>query len=182
MTRPARFRLVPRLAVLGACLVAACGQTAPQAGTQAPPAFDTPQVTYDAQGRCFGRDVTPAVLQTVTVQVPDQPAVTAPDGTVIHPPTYRTEIRQEITRERKEVLFQTICPPDQTVDFVQSLQRALKTRGYYLGPITGALDPATNAAIRAFQRVSGHDSTLIDIATARALGLTVLSQEQLDRG
>ncbi len=144
-----------------------------------PPAFETPQVEFDDQGRCYGRDVTPAVIETVTEQIMVQPASVATDGTVLEPAAFRTVTHQQIMRERREVAFETLCPPQLTVDFVQSLQRALKARGYYRGPIDGVMDARTGAAIRSFQRIEGHDSPLLDIRTARALGLTVLDPAQL---
>lgn len=147
-----------------------------------PPAFEAPQVEVDAAGRCYGRDVSPAVIETVTEQVLVTPPEVDATGAVTRPATFRTVTRQEIKRERQEVAFETICPPALTVEFVSSLQRALKARGYYHGPIDGVMDARTGAAIRAFQRIDGHDSPLLDIRTARALGLTVLSPEELAQG
>lgn len=144
------------------------------------PAFVAAQIETDSEGRCFGRDITPAVIETVTAQVLDQPAVLAEDGSVVSPAVFRSEIRQEITRERQVVAFETICPPAYTVEFVQTLQRALKARGFYNGEINGLLDANTGRAIQSFQREDGPDSPLLWIATARELGIVALSPEQIE--
>jgi hypothetical protein len=154
---------------------------------QLPPALTTsgaPQpglaaIETDAQGRCIGRAITPAVIETVTAQVLDTPAVFGPDGAVLQPARYRSVTRQNITRDRQQVLFETICPPAFTPEFVATLQRALAARGYYRGAITGLLDTATGRAVQDYQRGTGPDSPLLSIAAARALGIVSLSQAQL---
>ena len=140
-----------------------------------------PAIETDAEGRCIGRAITPAVIGTVTAQELDTSAVLAPDGTVLQPARYRSVTRQSITRDRQEVLFETICPPAFTHEFVSTLQRALAARGYYLGPITGTLDTATGRAVQDYQRGIGPDSPLLSIDAARALGIVSLSVEQLAR-
>lgn len=59
--------------------------------------------------------------------------------------------------------------PDQVIANVQG---ALRDAGYYVGPITGALGPATRAAISNFQRDYGLIITgAIDEPTVQSLGL-----------
>lgn len=160
-------------------MLAACASDDMEPGNV--PAFLGAEIETDAEGRCFGRDISPAVIETVRISEVDQPAVIAPDGAVISPASYRTVTRQQITRERSEVAFETVCPPVYTVEFVSTLQRALATRGYYAGPITGVMDTATGRAVQDFQRQNGPDSPLLSIETARSIGLVALSQEQLDQ-
>ncbi len=144
------------------------------------PAFMAAEIESGEDGRCFGRDITPAVIETVTAQVLDLPAVTGPDGEVLVPAAYRPEVRQQIARERGEVLFETICPPAFTVDFVSTMQRALSARGFYRGEISGILDAQTGRAVQDFQRENGPDSPLLSISAARTLGLVTLSGDQFD--
>jgi hypothetical protein len=60
--------------------------------------------------------------------------------------------------------------PDQVIANVQA---ALREAGYYVGPITGSLGPATRAAISNFQRDYGLIITgAIDEPTVQSLGLT----------
>lgn len=168
--------------MLGAMLLlAGCNPgTGPDGGAGgALPMLGTAAIEIDAQGRCFGRDITPAVIETVTEQVLERPATRGPDGSVIAPAVYRRAIRQQIVRDRREVLFETPCPPVFTPAFVASLQRALTARGFYRGPITGTLDTATGRAVQDFQRSDGPDSPLLAIATARMLGLVALAPDSL---
>jgi hypothetical protein len=59
--------------------------------------------------------------------------------------------------------------PDQVIANVQG---ALREAGYYVGAITGSLNPATRAALANFQRDYGLDITAaVDEATVYALGL-----------
>jgi hypothetical protein len=150
--------------------LAACQLTTPsddilRAGeaASAPPGADP--------NACYGRHATPAIIETVTEQVLVQPPQINVDGVVSYPATYRTETRQEIVRERKELWFETLCPEDLTADFLSSLQRALAVRGFYSGTITGTLDRATRRAIRAYQKNEGLDSDVLSLAAARKLGL-----------
>jgi Putative peptidoglycan binding domain len=59
--------------------------------------------------------------------------------------------------------------PDQVI---ANVQRALQEIGYYLGPITGSLAPATRAALANYQRDYGLVITgVIDESTVASLGL-----------
>jgi len=128
------------------------------------------QVDPDA---CYDRDVTPAVIETVTEQV----IVTSPDpmkdGTLQRPTAFRTETHQKIVKDRREIWFETVCPETMTPAFTASLQRALAVRGHYRGEITGQVDSATRAAVRAFQRPEGLASSTLSVAAAKRLGLAV---------
>ena len=168
------------IGLAGLALTACVPEPVPRALTSSGPAAPgMAAIETDAAGRCIGRAITPAVIETVTAQELDQPAVLGPDGAVLQPARYRSVIRQNITRDRQEVLFETICPPAFTPEFVATLQRALATRGYYAGPITGVLDTATGRAVQDYQRQIGPDSPLLSIGAARALGIVSLSNEQL---
>ncbi|WP_373353818.1 peptidoglycan-binding protein [Pseudoroseicyclus sp. CXY001] len=146
-----------------------------------PPAFSGAEIEIGEEGRCYGHDITPAVIETFTAQELVRPEVRAEDGTVVSPASYRTATRQDITRERQDVRFETLCPPVYTQAFVESLQRALAVRGFYAGPVNGQMDVATGRAIQDFQRGNGPDSPLLSLAAAQALGLVALSEAQLDR-
>jgi len=164
------------VAMAGLAMLAGC-DTALAPGV---PELVSAEISHDAEGRCWGRDIAPAVIQTVTAHEVDTPAVLAPDGTVLTPATYRSVTRQEIVRERGEQAFETICPPVYTEDFVASLQRALAARGFYRGEVNGVMDTATGRAVQDFQREDGPDSPLLSIAAARRLGLIELTREQVD--
>ncbi|SHI88347.1 peptidoglycan-binding domain-containing protein [Wenxinia saemankumensis] len=174
LPRPAR----PLALVLA---LAACGPVpdAETPGTDAPTLADGIEIGPD--GACYGRDTAPAVVETVTAQEQVTAPVLGPDGRIARPATYRTVTRQQILRDREEVVFETLCPPAYTAPFVESLQRALAARGYFRGAVTGHWDAATGRAVQDFQRQDGPDSPLLSLGAARRLGLVALSQDQLDR-
>lgn len=129
-------------------------------------------------GTCWGRIVSPATIETVTEQVLIQPAEVLDGGTVINPGIYRSETHQRIVKERRETWFKTPCDPIWTEEFTATLQRALKARKFYTGPITGNLDKRTRAAIRRYQAPQGLDSSILSLETARMLGLVAVERAQ----
>ena len=78
---------------------------------------------------------------------------------------------RDALRDREEVWFRAPCPADYTLEFVATLQRALKARGYYLMDLTGQLDAGTRDAVRRYQADRGLDSARLSLAAARELGL-----------
>lgn len=121
-----------------------------------------------APGTCWGRDATPAVIETVTEQV----ILDEADA-----PVYHTETSQNIITPREDTWFETPCDDVMTPEFNASLQRALEARGHYRGSITGRLDGRTRAAIRAYQKPQGLDSGLLSLAAARQMGLMQVDLE-----
>lgn len=130
-------------------------------------------------GECWATDVTPAIIETVSEQVILAPAVTDATGRVISPAQISTETRQRMVQDRTVVHFRTPCAEAMTVDFIATLQRALKARGYFLQPVTGMMDAATRDAIRRFQEPLGLDSPVISLAGARSLGIIATALEDL---
>ncbi|MDE3080643.1 MAG: peptidoglycan-binding protein [Paracoccaceae bacterium] len=122
-------------------------------------------------GECWADAVTPAVFETDTIHQLVQPAKPAKDGQPAQPAEYQTITRQRIVQDRQNVWFRTPCPTDVTPDFIGTLQRALLARGYYNGPLTGAMDAPTQAALRRFQAERGLDSAILSLGAARMLGL-----------
>lgn len=145
-----------------------------------PPAFVGAEIQTGPNGLCYGMDTTPAVIETEVIQALDQAAVLAEDGTVLSPAIYSSISRQRIVRERQQVAFETLCPPAYTPAFVQSLQRALRARGYYHGQLNAVLDAETGRAIQDYQRQTGPDSPLLSFSSAQSLGLVALTQAQID--
>jgi hypothetical protein len=130
-----------------------------------------------APATCWGKNVTPAIIETVTHQVMLQPAQVMSDGTVAQPAVYKTETLQEIVRERRETWFLTPCPRDMTPEFIASVQRALSARGLYRGDVSGSMNASTRAAVRRYQKPQGLDSGILSLAAARKLGLVAVEQE-----
>ena len=153
-------------AALAAC-VAPGLPTAPEGATLLAPGEGPPDAV---DGACYGKDVTPAVIETVTEQVLVQPPQIASDGAVIAPAAYKTDTRQRIVQERQEFFFEVPCPDQMTPEFIASVQRALEVRGLYRGTATGELDAKTRRAIRQFQ-LPGFNSDILTMDSARRLGL-----------
>lgn len=129
-------------------------------------------------GSCWGKSIKPAVIETVTQQILLQPAEILDDGTVARPAIYKTETRQQIVQDRKETWFETPCAADLTPEFTASVQRALKARGLYGGPVTGKMDALTRAAVRAYQKPQGLESGILSLAAARQLGLVAVEADE----
>jgi putative peptidoglycan binding protein len=127
-----------------------------------------------APGTCWGKQVAPAIIETVTEQLLLQPAEVLTDGTVIQPAVYKTETQQRIVRERRETWFRTPCAEDLTEDFVASLQRALAARGLFDWPVSGEMDARTRAAVRRYQQPQGLDSGILSLAAAQQMGLVIV--------
>ena len=162
---------------LGACQAGLPDMPAPErvsTRNEAPP--------WAEPGTCWGKDETPAVIETVTEQVILEPAELvepAEDGSVARPAAYRTKTRQKIVTPRRDTWFETPCEEQLTPQFTASLQRALRARGHYHGPITAELDRRTRRAIRAYQMPQGLDSAMISLAAARQMGLVTVETGQL---
>jgi len=130
--------------------------------------------------QCWGSDITPALVETVTERVMVSPAktVTVPstDGaptyqTVQKPAVYKDQARQKIIKARQELWFEVPCGEALTTDFIASLQRALKSRGLYRGTLTGRMDAKTGKSVRWYQKAHGLNSSTLSLQAARQLGL-----------
>ena len=122
-------------------------------------------------GACWASDTTPAVIETVTEQIVVAEEVRDDAGRVVAPATFHTKTHQRMIQLREQVWFRAPCPADVTVQFVASLQRAMKARGLFLGAVTGETDAATRDAVRRFQADRGLDSAALSLAAAKELGL-----------
>ena len=166
------------LALLGAVLwLTACQPTAaPEAPGRADLSVDMVRLSKPGppkgpEGACWASDVTPMVIETVTEQVLVSDAKQDKDGNPVSPAVFRSETRQNIVQEREEIWFRSPCPQEMTVEFIASLQRALKARGLYLLPLSGQMDAPTRAALRRFQSERGLESDRLSLSAARELGL-----------
>lgn len=126
------------------------------------------------KGSCWAKVHSAAVIETVTEEVMVTPAVFNEDGTLKTPATSQSLSTPRIVTPRQERWFEIPCPPDFTVEFVSTLQRALSARGLYKGEISGNMDNNTRKAVRAVQSANGLNSDVLSIETARELGLVVV--------
>lgn len=168
MIRP--LLLLHSACALGLLAMAGCMQPVdPDRGAERPPPRSAPPGAPD--GTCWDRHVSPAIIETVTMQVLVQPEERDASGTLIQPAVFRTETRQDIVRPRSESWLEITCPVDMTPDFIASLQRALTVRGHYTGTVTGKMDRDTRLAVLSYQRRNGLESQSLSLDSARSLGL-----------
>lgn len=125
---------------------------------------------------CRIRYTAPAIVETVTKQILIKPEIVGTDpqtgkNIVTSPATYRTETEQKIVRARQEDWAEIICVKDQSVIFIQSLQRALAARGNYRGAITGIMDQRTKSALRKVQKNRGINTSEVTLDLAERYGL-----------
>lgn len=125
-------------------------------------------------GACWQDATTPAVIETVTEQVLLEPEQRGEAGQIIAPAVYGSKVHQRVVEERRRVWFRAPCPIELTLNYVASVQRALKARGYLSGPVTGAFDAETLDAIRRFQAERGLDSPQLSLDAARELGIAAI--------
>lgn len=109
----------------------------------------------------------PATYETVTRRVIDTPAVTR---TIPVKAVYRQQVIRTPIGPGETKWVSVLCDVNATPDLIQSLQRALKVRGLYAGPIDGVIGTLTRRAINKFQN---GDSDILSIESARSLGLSV---------
>lgn len=161
------------IGILVVCALAACQSPAVEAPSRAQLADEvlrtSPPDSDDTT--CWAAEVTPAIIETVSEQTLVTPEIRDATGQVVTPASFRSTTKQRIVQDRDEVWFRTPCPAEMTVDFIATLQRALKARGLYRAPLTGVLDAATAEAIRRFQADRGLDSRQLSLAAARELGI-----------
>ncbi|GLS87956.1 hypothetical protein GCM10010873_29300 [Cypionkella aquatica] len=124
-----------------------------------------------ADGKCWAKDTTPAVIETTTEQIVVTDEKRDATGKVTTPATYQTKTHQRLVQDHEEVWFRAPCPQDMTVNFVATLQRALKARGLYMAAVTGVMDATTSEAVRRFQADRGLDSPALSLAAAKELGI-----------
>ncbi|MDQ2065765.1 peptidoglycan-binding domain-containing protein [Xinfangfangia sp. CPCC 101601] len=130
------------------------------------------------KGACWQADIRPAVIETVTEQVMVKPERVLADGR-IEPAVYGSSTRQRIVSDRGTVWFRAPCAAEMTPEFIATLQRALKARGFYLLPLTGVMDRPTRDALGRYQRSRGLDSDHLSLAGARELGLIAVDRSSL---
>ena len=178
----ARMTIKTLTGPLIALALVACG---PQIAVKAPEALDLSQeaIRIDGagppagpEGTCWAHDELPAVYETETEQTLVTPEVRDAEGTVVSPAAYKSVAKLREVSARRDIWFKAPCPEDMTVDFLATLQRALKARGYYTLPVTGEMDDPTHEALRRYQADRGLDSPLLSLAAARDLGLATTAQ------
>ncbi|MEL6570681.1 MAG: peptidoglycan-binding domain-containing protein [Pseudomonadota bacterium] len=162
--------MIARSFFLLACLSALIGcASAPVDPPTAPATLTRFETEFD--DRCFAKTEPQEVTRIVTEQVLVLPERTSPDGSITSPPVFREQSRPVVETVDNSIDFETLCPAERSEETIATLQRALKARVAYDGPITGSYDTPTQQAVQAFQRPSGYDSPEIARVVAEQLGV-----------
>lgn len=166
------MRPIPLITALAAAVaLSACVENPTVTRSNIDPISTATSPPGAAPGTCWGKTVSPAVVQTVTRKVLLQPAQISSDGRVQSPPIYKDETQQQVVTPRRENWYEVPCAAQMTPEFIATVQRALSARGYYRGPVTGEMDKRTKDAVQRYQRDEGLDSKTLSVAAARKLGL-----------
>jgi len=96
----------------------------------------------------------------------DQPQTSVPSPTSQN--QQRSYCHETDTNDRPIAI---VCPPDQTPEFIASLQRAFAARRLYSGDISGSWTPATVRSMRDFQSARAITTQSPSVAMAQELGL-----------
>ncbi len=109
----------------------------------------------------------PPVYKTVYVKELVEPAKVQ---RIQIPPKYGYVTKKVRVRDEKFLWVRVLCKDNMTRDMIVKLQKALKAKGYYHGPIDGIYGPLTQEAVVNFQK--DHDIPITPGAvTERALKL-----------
>jgi len=114
--------------------------------------------------------------QTITILANDptkgQPGKCwAKEAVVLLEQSGRRTVKPVKTAAFRDVWFQVPCADNVPYDFIQNLQRALKSRGLYNGVIDGVMGGDTRKAVHKYQATRGLDSDVLSMNTALQLGL-----------
>jgi hypothetical protein len=109
----------------------------------------------------------PATYKTVEVTKLLAPAKTK--KTVI-PATYKTVTKQVKVSEQSVKWMPVLCKSSMTVETISKIQRALTKAGFKT-PVTGTLDKATKASVKAYQTKNGLTVSGLSIDTLKRLGV-----------
>jgi hypothetical protein len=132
----------------------------------------------------------PAVTKTITKQVVATPASTktvtipatyktvkvtklvTPERTkkTVIPATYKTVSKQVKVSDQSVKWMPVLCKSSMTVETISKIQKALTAAGFKT-PVTGRLDAATKASVKAYQTKKGLTVSGLSIDTLKDLGV-----------
>jgi len=109
----------------------------------------------------------PATYKTVQKTVLVTPATTK--KTAI-PATYKTITKQVKVSEQSVKWMPVLCKASMTIETISKIQKALTAAGFKT-PVTGSLDAATKASVKAYQTKNGLTVSGLSIDTLKRLGV-----------
>jgi regulator of extracellular matrix RemA (YlzA/DUF370 family) len=111
---------------------------------------------------------TPAKYTTVKIKKLIAPAS---ERRIAIPATYKTVTKKRMIADGYAKWVPIVCKSNMTKPTIQRVQQALKSAGYYNGPIDGIWGSASKSATRAYQKAKGIPVAGLSVATMESLGL-----------
>ena len=111
---------------------------------------------------------TPAKYTTVKIKKLVAPAS---ERRIAIPATYKTVTKKRMVADGYAKWVPIVCKSNMTRPTIQRVQQALKSAGYYNGPIDGVWGSASKAGTRAYQKAKGIPVAGLSVATMESLGL-----------
>ena len=111
---------------------------------------------------------TPPKYTTIRIKKLIQPATTR---TIPIPAKYKTITKKKKIAEGYAKWVPVVCKTSINSTMVRNVQRALKSRGYYHGPIDGVWGEESKSALRAYQKAKGLPVADLSVATMESLGI-----------
>lgn len=114
------------------------------------------------------REAMPAQYQSVKVRKLVEPAR---EQRIAVPAEYQTVSREEKISDGRMEWRAVLCQTNATPDTVRALQNALKSAGFYSGPIDGRIGSGTVDGVRRYQAANGLAQGGITLETLQGLGV-----------
>ncbi|SLN30228.1 Putative peptidoglycan binding domain protein [Roseovarius litorisediminis] len=129
---------------------------------------------YPRPGTCWEKSSIPDAGAPLTGRMWEIPSSSGTNGSDVKPAADDAELQESDFEARKDIWFETPCREVLTPEFIASLQRALKARNLYAGPVTGEYGTQTSAAVYSYQAPQGLQTGVLSIAAARQMGLVAI--------
>ena len=133
----------------------------------------TPEVTKVVTKQVIA---TPATSKTITIPATyktiNVTKVVTPERTkkTVIPATYKNITKQVKVSDQLVKWMPVLCKSSMTIDTISKIQRALTKAGFKT-PVTGSLDEATKASVKAYQTKKGLTVSGLSIDTLKDLGV-----------
>jgi regulator of extracellular matrix RemA (YlzA/DUF370 family) len=111
---------------------------------------------------------TPAKFTTVKIKKLITPAS---ERRIPIPATYKTVTKRTMVADGYAKWVPIVCKSNMTNVTISRVQTALKSAGFYKGPIDGIWGAASKSATRAYQKAKGLPVAGLSVATMESLGL-----------
>ncbi len=111
---------------------------------------------------------TPAKYTTVKVKKLIAPAS---ERRMAIPATYKTVTKKRMVADGYAKWVPIVCKTSMNATMIRNVQKALRSAGYYKGPIDGIWGSASRSATRSYQKAKGLPVAGLSVATMQSLGL-----------